>query len=289
MTAKGYLTIAIASLGAAALLGAGAWGLFGPGSPAAAIGYGMMGYACDPFEESVAVTRAADTDWDMMGGLGMMGETADEPGDASGPIDAASVAQANEWWMPCAEAGNGPVTSLDAAVSVARGYVASSGNPNLALGEVMAFSDNYYATAVEKDTGIGAFEFLIDPSTGAIAPEPGPNRMWNTKYGPMSQSSYGGHGNMMGGPVTRAPTTATMPIGVEQARGDAAEYLSEAMPGTAVSTETDQFYGYYTFHVLQGQDGPILGMLSVNGWTGAVWYHNWHGPFVAMEDTTANQ
>jgi hypothetical protein len=25
-------------------------------------------------------------------------------------------------------------------------------------------------------------------------------------------------------------------------------------------------------------------MLSVNGYTGAVWYHTWHGPFVAMEE-----
>ncbi len=25
-------------------------------------------------------------------------------------------------------------------------------------------------------------------------------------------------------------------------------------------------------------------MLSVNGYSGEVWYHNWHGPFVAMDE-----
>jgi hypothetical protein len=29
------------------------------------------------------------------------------------------------------------------------------------------------------------------------------------------------------------------------------------------------------------KDGRIDGMLSVNGSTGAVWYHNWHGAFIA--------
>ena len=26
------------------------------------------------------------------------------------------------------------------------------------------------------------------------------------------------------------------------------------------------------------------GMLSVNGYTGQVWYHTWHGPFVQLKD-----
>jgi len=27
-----------------------------------------------------------------------------------------------------------------------------------------------------------------------------------------------------------------------------------------------------------------VGMLSVNATTGAVWYHTWHGTFIAKED-----
>jgi len=46
--------------------------------------------------------------------------------------------------------------------------------------------------------------------------------------------------------------------------------------------EADRFYGYYTLHVLK--DGQIYGMLSVNGYTGQVWYHSWHGPFLGMKE-----
>lgn len=53
------------------------------------------------------------------------------------------------------------------------------------------------------------------------------------------------------------------------------------MPGLGVA-EADIFYGYYTLHTLK--DGRIEGMLSVNGYTGAVWYHDCHGPFIGMEE-----
>ena len=28
----------------------------------------------------------------------------------------------------------------------------------------------------------------------------------------------------------------------------------------------------------------IEGVLSVNGYTGEVWYHTWHGPFIGMKE-----
>ncbi len=46
--------------------------------------------------------------------------------------------------------------------------------------------------------------------------------------------------------------------------------------------EPDRFYGYYTLHTLR--DGEIEGMLSVNGYTGEVWYHAWHGPFIQIQE-----
>jgi hypothetical protein len=46
--------------------------------------------------------------------------------------------------------------------------------------------------------------------------------------------------------------------------------------------KADTFYGYYTIHVLR--DGQVYGMLSVNGTTGQVWYHTWHGDFIAMRE-----
>ena len=50
---------------------------------------------------------------------------------------------------------------------------------------------------------------------------------------------------------------------------------------TALSAgEPDAMPGYYTMETLQ--NGKVDGMLSVNAATGAVWYHWWHGRFVAM-------
>ena len=45
--------------------------------------------------------------------------------------------------------------------------------------------------------------------------------------------------------------------------------------------EAERFYGYYTLHVLT--NGQIYGMLSVNGYTGQVWYHSWRGQFLGMK------
>jgi len=56
----------------------------------------------------------------------------------------------------------------------------------LAVDEVIEFSNGYYASIREKDTGIGAFEVLIDRATGRVSPEPGPNMVWNTRYGMMT-------------------------------------------------------------------------------------------------------
>ena len=63
--------------------------------------------------------------------------------------------------------GNTPIT-LDQAVESARQYLTSYGNPDLVLTEVMQFSSNFYAEVEEKNTGIHAFELLIDRYTGAV-------------------------------------------------------------------------------------------------------------------------
>ena len=86
--------------------------------------------------------------------------------------------------------GSAPLT-LDQAVEAARQYLSAYGNPDLVLTEVMEFSGNFYAEVKEESTGMHAFELLIDRYNGAVYLEPGPNMMWNTKYGHM--------GGMMGG------------------------------------------------------------------------------------------
>jgi len=88
------------------------------------------------------------------------------------------------------------VDSLDEARTAFEQAVKGYGNSNLEVAEVMEFANNYYAEVKEKDTGIGAMELLIDKQGSQVYPEPGPNMMWNTKYGMMAGS--GSYGRMMG-------------------------------------------------------------------------------------------
>lgn len=174
--------------------------------------------------------------------------------------------------------GTGTPISLDQAVDAARRYTAAYNNPDLVLEEVMEFTNNFYFIVKEKSTGNGAFELLVDRYTGYVHPEPGPNMMWNIKYGHM-----GGFG-MMGwwqGIYGQQPTTQ-MPVTVEQARQKAQAYLNAVLPGTTLDEGTTTFYGYYTIDV--AKDGKPVGMLSVNGYNGQVWYHTWHGDFIQEKE-----
>ena len=120
----------------------------------------------------------------------------------------------------------------------------------------------------EKDTGTGAFELLVNKYTGAISAEMGPNMMWNTKYGM--------HNGMMGW-LAGTPTTAAT-VTAEQAKANAQQYLNTYYLGTTVG-DAQAFYGYYHVEVLSSGD-KVYGMLSVNSYTGQVWYHTWHGEFI---------
>lgn len=170
-----------------------------------------------------------------------------------------------------------PLTTAQAQEAV-ESFLQQYGDPNLALKEVMIFDNGGYAEIVEKDTGIGAMEVLIHPVTKQVVPEMGPNMMWNTRYGMMGRGMMGwGYGNAQG-------TAGEMTVTPEEAIKLAQEYLDRApwAEGLTVGDEVDPFYGYYTLHVLK--DGKVAGMLSVNGYTGQVWYHFWHGNFVEMSE-----
>ena len=157
--------------------------------------------------------------------------------------------------------------TIDQAVTIAKGYLTSLNNPDLAVSQVEEYTQNFYVSYYEKSTGIGAFQMLIDKYTGSISPEMGPNMIWNTKYGMMR--------GMMGGWIG-TPTTP-MTITVDQARTTAQQFLNTYYSGTTVGDVTP-FYGYYHVEVLLS--GNTYGMLSVNGYTGQVWYHTWHGTFI---------
>ena len=168
--------------------------------------------------------------------------------------------------------------SMDQAIGIARLYLSSLNNPDLAIDEIMEFDQNFYVACYEKSTGIGAFEMLIDRYTGRIYPEPGPNMMWNTKYGGM-MGNMGGMGGMMGGP--QQGYRGEMTIAEDQAEKYAQDWLDAYLPGATVE-EPNRFYGYYTIDI--EKDGRTFGMLSVNGYNGQVWFHSWHGSFIEMKE-----
>lgn len=193
-----------------------------------------------------------------------------------------------------------PLTVEETRTAV-ESYLVSFGNDDLAIEEIMVFDNNAYAIVIEESTGIGAFELLVDPVTKAVFPEYGPNMMWNIKYGMMSEfggfgmmgpgmmmgSSGFGPGNMMGnsGFNNNAETpdiSAELSVSADDAAEAAQNYLDTYYPGVKVSDETTAFYGYYTIDL--EQDGKIIGMLSVNGFTRQVFPHTWHGDFIEMNE-----
>jgi hypothetical protein len=166
-------------------------------------------------------------------------------------------------------------------------WLASSGFKGFHAAEVMAFTNNDYV-AVHDAAGMPAFEVLTNLKTNWVMEEP-PSMMWNTKYGMMggvaSRISPMMGGWMMGGHWNgwygNGKVTTT-----SQAVAVANRWLSEASPGEQVASDAGgsamgKFPGYYSFDTTN--NGRTVGMLSVNAKTGAVWYHAWHGTFLAEQ------
>ena len=132
----------------------------------------------------------------------------------------------------------------------------ASSSAGLHPGEIVQFRQNVYVE-LKDASGAAVTEVLVDPATGAVTTEPGPAMMWNT-----------------------GSRAASVPA--DQARTRAAEWLRANRSGETVGS-VDAYPGYYTVDT-QDVSGTMVGMLSVNATTGAVWYHTWHGAFIARED-----
>jgi len=169
------------------------------------------------------------------------------------------------WAMMGGASRDGPVRNV-ADADRAAGRFAQRWD--LHVGEVMQFSNGYYAELLDP-AGKGATEVLIDPGSGTVHLEFGPAMMWNTTYGMMPARSR-----------NNVPA-----IGPDQAVRIADQWLREHRPGRH-ATDPEAFPGYYTLHTVR--DGHITGMLSVNSRTGTVWYHTWHGRFLQMQQHSAS-
>jgi len=167
--------------------------------------------------------------------------------------------------------------SVDEAKKAVDDYLTKLNNPDLKLKEVIVFENNAYASIVEKSTGTGAFELLVMPGSLRVVPEYSANMMWNLKYSMMAG------GVMMKVPdSTNLATPFTMTVTAEEAAKLAQDYLDAKTTGFTADKNPQMFYGYYTIDILK--DGQPVGLLSVNGSTGRVILHTWHGSFVSRQE-----
>jgi len=166
--------------------------------------------------------------------------------------------------------------SLDEAKKAADSYLATLSNTDLQISEIMIFDNNAYVAVTEKSSGVGAFELLVDPVTKSVFSEPGPNMMWNLKYGGMKHAGMmNGYGASSTNPVT---VSADMTVSAKQAIQYAQDFLDANINGAKAATDPMKFYGYYTLDYTV--DGKVAGMLSVNGYNGQIFLHTWHGTFI---------
>ena len=170
----------------------------------------------------------------------------------------------------------------DDIIQAVQDYLAYYKDADLAIKEIMIFDNNSYAIITEKSTGVGAFELLVDPLVKTAYPEYGPTMMWNLKYGMHSGYGMMGGDGMIGNYQQPQNVDAEIPVSADEATKYAQDYLDKYQPGVTVSEEITPFYGYYTIDLEKG--GQIVGMLSVNGYDGQVFYHSWHGAFIEISE-----
>lgn len=241
-----------------------------------------------------ARTNAFGSSW-MMGGYSRNNNNTYSPGGMMGGNGGMMNGEGGMMGGDGYNSANLTPLTVDQAKAGAEKYLADLNNSDLQIGEVMIFDNNAYVVVKESSTGNGAFELLVDSASQIAYPEHGPNMMWNLKYGGLNHQymmgnsgmmgMMGGNGgmmNMMGGygweTTTPTDVSAEMTVTSEQAIGYAQKYLDKNISGATAATDPIRFYGYYTLDF--EKDGKIAGMLSVNGYSGQVFLHTWHGTFI---------
>jgi len=136
---------------------------------------------------------------------------------------------------------------------------------NTEIDDVMAFSSNYYGVVKDTASGQDIAEILVDRYSGSTYPEPGPNMMWNTRYGAGSVQAGNSSYDLAG------------------AQKLAVEFLIDYLPGAQIQ-ESHKMLGYYTFDFGRNETES---MLSVNAYTGQIWVHTWHGSYLGGMNMTS--
>jgi len=136
--------------------------------------------------------------------------------------------------------------------------------PDMEVDDVMVFSSNYYGVVKNTNSSQDIAEVLVDRYSGSAYPEPGPNMMWNTQYGAGRAQAEG----------------VTYDLSDSQTLAE--DFLTGYLPEAQI-LESHEMPGYYTFDFGKG---GIEGMLSVNAYSGQIWVHTWHGPYLGDMNVT---
>lgn len=159
--------------------------------------------------------------------------------------------------------GAKPITQ-DAALRNMENFAIQYGS-NVEVDDFMAFSSNYYGVLKDTSSGQGIAEVLVDRYSGSAYPEPGPNMMWNM---------HDARGRLQAGNAG---------YNQSEAKKLAEDFLVDYLPGAQI-LESEAMPSYYTFDF--GRNS-IEGMLSVNAYSGQIWVHTWHGPYLGEMNTTS--
>jgi hypothetical protein len=163
---------------------------------------------------------------------------------------------------------NGDRITLEQALSNAQEFTDKLGD-SLSVTRMYEFKNVFYAVVEDMDSGMGAFELLIQPVSGNVRMETGPCVSWNTVYG------------------RRAAQSSEIPqntLSMQEAADQARQALSEHSAVITIDENGVEFPGYYTFEYQM--DGQVSGLISVNAEDGEYWFHNWLGNFISREDVT---
>jgi hypothetical protein len=178
---------------------------------------------------------------------------------------------------------------LDSVRDQVMTWLVRNGFVGYSVSGVMAFTNNDYI-AIETPIGTNAFELLAAPGAGWLMLEP-PSMLWNTRFGMQARDNWlsnwsgtGGMASLMGGARSAGVWDGWYASGkskvasAAEARQIATRWLARAHRGEQPAG-VRAFPGYFTIDTTL--DGKPAAMLSVNQATGAVWYHGWHGAFLA--------
>lgn len=218
-------------------------------------GYGMMGGGYGPNGSGGYGMMGGGYGLNGNGGYGMMGGGYGTNGNGGygmmgGGYDAASLGVTLQ---------NGQITSSDQADAIAKAYTQKL-NSGLAVDELHEFADSFEVELINAQTKAKAYEVMISKNGGRIYTEMGPNIMWNTQFGHMSSGQSG-----------------TLTVTSDQATQNANASIAKIGQGYTIE-KPETAPGYYEFMIQK--DGKDFAELDVNGYSGQVWFENWHGPII---------